>query len=86
MRFCDLKQKEVINCRDGARLGFVNDLIFEPKDGRIIKLIIPGPGKFFGCIGRVSEYVISFKHIVKIGEDIIIVNVDCEEVLEKCKD
>lgn len=86
MRFCELKQKEVINCRDGARLGFVNDLVFEPCNGKIIKIIVPGPGRFCGCIGRVSEYIIGYNQIVKIGEDIIIVDVNCEEVLEKCRD
>ncbi len=30
MRFCELKEKEVINCKDCQRLGFVADIEFIP--------------------------------------------------------
>lgn len=86
MRFSDLRQKEVINCRDGIRLGFVADLEFEECSGRIIKIIVPGPGRFCGCIGRISEYCIEYCQIVKIGADLIIVDIDLKEALIKCKD
>lgn len=86
MRFTELKQKEVINCKDGARLGFVTDLEFEECNGKILKIIVPGPGRIWGCIGRVSEYCILYHQIVKIGSDIIIVDVDLKEALIKCKD
>ena len=34
MRICELKQKEVINIRDGARLGYVFDLEMDLACGK----------------------------------------------------
>lgn len=85
MRFLELRQKEVINCRDGCRMGFVSDLEFNEKTGQICQLIIPGPGKFFGCLGKNPEYCICYNEIVRIGSDIIIVDVDPAETKERCK-
>lgn len=85
MRIYDLKQKEVINECDCKRLGYVADLDFDIHSGCIYAIIIPGPGRICGIFGRDMEYVIPFKSIKQIGPDIIIVSVDEEEVLVKCK-
>ncbi len=83
IRFSDFKDKEVINCRDGVRLGFVCDLIFDAKNGNIIKIIIPGPCKIWGMLGRDNEYIISFCCIKQIGEDVILVDIDAQNCLIK---
>ncbi len=85
MCFSELRQKEVINCRDCVRLGYVVDLEFDPCSGRIQKIIVPGPGRFFGCFCTCRQYVIPFCKIVRIGPDIVLVDVDVEEVLIKCE-
>ncbi len=75
MRFRDLKQREVINARDCKRLGFVSDLTFDECTGQICNLIIPGPSKFCGCIGKEADVVIPFCNIQCIGHDVILVDV-----------
>ncbi|RCX15498.1 YlmC/YmxH family sporulation protein [Anaerobacterium chartisolvens] len=75
-RSLELKQKEVINISDGRRLGFVSDVIINLEDGRLDAIVIPGAGKFFGIIGKDSEIVIVWDNIKKIGEDIILVDMD----------
>lgn len=85
MRFCELRTKEVINCCDGQRLGFVADIEFNPDTGKIHKIIIPGPCKIWGILGRDHEYIIDFCCIKQIGPDVILVEVDAEKCLEKCK-
>lgn len=77
----DLKQKEVINIRDGARLGFVSDVDINIKTGCVTKIIIAGPCKVFGLFGRETEYVINWCDIKRIGDDIILVDVDVDCVL-----
>ena len=72
--FNELRCKEVINIRDGRKLGYVDDAELETVGGNIISLIIPGPGKFFGLFGRGEAYVVAWKDIEKIGDDIILVN------------
>ena len=52
MRVCELREKEVINVCDGEKLGNVCDVDFDVKTGRICSLIIPGPCKVFGILGR----------------------------------
>ena len=83
MRMSELKEKEVINCRDGERLGYVYDLIFDAETGNILKIIIPGPCKIWGILGRDQEYVISYHCIKQIGADVILVDIDAEKAL--CK-
>ena len=84
MRMCDLKEKEVINCRDGERLGYVCDIEFDINAGVIINLIVPGPCKIWGILGRDHEYIISFCNIKQIGTDVILVDVDIDKCLVKC--
>lgn len=83
MRFCEFQKKEVINVCDCKCLGNVCDLEFDEHDGCIRTIIVPGPAKFFGCVGREFELHIPWCKIVKIGPDIILVNIDEKEVQKK---
>lgn len=85
MRLCELKQKEVINADDCKRLGFVGDVDFNMETGCMIAIIVSGPGCFCGFLGREKEYIIPFCDIIKVGEDIILVDVKKKKVEEKCK-
>jgi YlmC/YmxH family sporulation protein len=85
MRICDLRQKEVINMCSCERLGCVADIDIDCKTGQVLSIIIPGPCKFCGILGRDKEFVIPFNCICQIGSDIILVRVDIEEVLQKCR-
>ena len=81
VRVYDLKQKEVINMADGSRLGFVADVEFDLKSGKVEAVIIPGPGKMFGVFGHEQEFRIKWGDIDQIGDDLIIVNADPDEIL-----
>ena len=74
-KLTELRCKEVINTRNGERLGFVGDLRIECDSGRIVDIIVPAgsPLPFFSR----EEYVIPWCAIEKIGEDAILVNYDC---------
>ena len=75
MRLCDLKEKEVINICNCKCLGFVVDLDIDACNGCILALIIPGCGRCWGLFGRESEIVIPWNQVVKIGPDIILVEI-----------
>ena len=51
-RFQELRDKEVIHVCEGARLGYVNDLVVDICCGRVTALIVPGPCRFLGLFGR----------------------------------
>jgi YlmC/YmxH family sporulation protein len=75
-RSSDFRQKEVINISDGKRLGFVSDVEIDLEEGKIDAIILPGVGKLFGLLGKDNEFVIPWEKITKIGEDIILVDLD----------
>lgn len=80
-RFSGLKCKEVVCICDGARLGYVCDVEVDIKNGCICAIIVPGPSRCFGLIGRHEDYVIPWHAIRQIGDDIILVDAD----LSKCR-
>jgi len=83
MRIYDLRQKEIINIKDGTRFGFVADLEIDEEKGCIDAIIVPGPARVLGVFGRDSEYIIPWDAIKQVGEDIILVDVDVDECLEE---
>ena len=79
-RFTALSCKEVINVTDGCRLGYTSDLELDLECGRVIALIVPKPGRFFGLWGSHEIYVIPWACIRRIGSDLILVDVNPKEV------
>ena len=75
-RVTDLKCKEVVCINDGCRLGFVSDIEVELPDGQVRAIVVPGRCKFFGLFFRQDDFVIPWRHICRIGDDIILV--DCK--------
>ena len=71
--YSDLRDKEVICVQDGRRLGYVCDLELDPVVGKICALIVPGSVSFFSFAKR-PRCCIPWEHIVRIGDDIILVS------------
>lgn len=74
--FSELRRKEVINICDGARLGCICDLELDQCTGVISAIVVPGQSRFFGILKSAEELVIPYCKIVKIGEDVILVDVN----------
>ena len=71
LSFSELRTKEVVNTQDGRKLGKVCDVVLCYPENRWIGLIVPS-GRGFG---KKQELFLELKNIVKIGEDVILVNV-----------
>ena len=82
--YSDFRCREVVNICDGCRLGYVRDLEIDTQSGRVLSIIVPGPGRFFGLLGRECDYVIPWPCIRQIGEDIILVEAVLEKVSRPC--
>ncbi|MHB9145195.1 MAG: YlmC/YmxH family sporulation protein [Symbiobacteriia bacterium] len=78
-KISDLRQRDVINIMDGKRLGLVSDVDVDPETGRIIALIVPGPGRFLGIFGGGADFIIHWHKIVRIGPDVILVDLNHDE-------
>ncbi len=75
-RYSALRQKEVINIVDGARLGFICDVVLDVCTGKICAIVVPGPSKFSFFFRGERDQVIPWKNIRKIGENVILVEID----------
>ncbi|MBQ9941345.1 MAG: YlmC/YmxH family sporulation protein [Clostridia bacterium] len=86
-----LKEKEVINIRDGSRLGYPCDIKFDLCTGRVTAIILPEHTGLWGVMGKDEGKVIPWDSIEKIGDDIILVKCevfvkcDCEEHPKKSR-
>ena len=70
MRLSDLQHKEIVNIVDGKRIGIIIDVIVNDK-GYISTLVLEDRrGRKFSR----EEYNILWSQIVKIGDDIILVD------------
>lgn len=76
MKISDFQTKDVINIVDGKKLGQVNDLELDLRQGRIESIVVPSQSKFFGFFGGGGEVVIPWRSIVKIGMDVVLVKLD----------
>ena len=71
----DFRKKEVINIKDGRRLGFVQDVTADLKSGMIKEIIVPGDNKLFGLFSNNEEIVIPWNAIICISDEIILVEI-----------
>ena len=76
VRIFDFRQKEVINISDGKRLGYIVDAIIDEEKGTVSAFVIPPQSKVFGIFGKESECIIPWENIRKIGEDIVLVEIN----------
>lgn len=85
MTLYELRQKEVINCCDGHKIGYVCDVEIDIQCCKVKGFIIPGPCKLYGFLGREKEYVIPCECVRRIGTDVILIEVNLEETIRECE-
>lgn len=73
-RINDLKDKYVINVRNGSRLGFVADAQIDTAGAVVSALVIKGRLRLWGLLGREEDIIVKWSDIEVIGEDTILVN------------
>ena len=77
MKNCQsLLDKEVINIRDGCRMGCVCDIVVNVKLGTVAYIIVPIDGGF----------LINWCNVVQVGDDVILVDVCIADVIKICED
>ncbi|KUO52268.1 MAG: YlmC/YmxH family sporulation protein [Desulfitibacter sp. BRH_c19] len=78
MKLSDLLGKEIINIYDGARLGTIgdSDLMIDRDSGFVDSILLPNPNGFLRVFGERSTLTIPWEAIKKIGDQVIIVELD----------
>ena len=75
-RFCDIRDKKVINIFDGRCIGHVFDLVIDCVTGTICAIIVPGCGRLRSYFLGGEDIIIPWNKVIKIGEDVILVELD----------
>ena len=73
LSFCELKSKEIVNVKSGAKMGKPIDMIFAANGTCVLGIVAPGVRKLFR---PVEDIFIPWKNITKIGSDVILVDID----------
>ncbi|MGB4438768.1 MAG: YlmC/YmxH family sporulation protein [Sedimentibacter sp.] len=82
----DIMEKDVVNIKNGEVIGKFDDVEIDTKVGKILAFYIEEASKFMGMMGRSKARRIKWEEILKIGMDVIIVNVDDEINNSRIKD
>ncbi|MBQ3161854.1 MAG: YlmC/YmxH family sporulation protein [Oscillospiraceae bacterium] len=72
----EMRNKEIINIKNGARLGYVDDVEFETETASIKSFIVYGRTRFFGFLGREDDLIITCDEIEVVGVDTILISAD----------
>ncbi len=72
--FKELEAKDVINVVDGKNLGNICDMSLEIGPGRILSITTKKAGGLFSFFKKESGIIIAWDQVVKIGDDVVIVN------------
>lgn len=83
MRFSELCEKEVVNMADCKCVGYVADMEFDECTGCVRGLIVPQPGHCWGVFGPSVEYCIPWNRVIRIGPDIVLVDVCLKDAVIK---
>lgn len=81
LSFKDLKKREVINVSDGRSLGSIINILLDFPEGVLSGIMVPGKRSkgLFGFLNRTEEFI-GVSKILKIGNDVILVDLKCGDV------
>ncbi|MBQ3219060.1 MAG: YlmC/YmxH family sporulation protein [Clostridia bacterium] len=81
LSYNDLRKRDVINISDGRCLGRIIDLRLCFPEGVLIGIVVPGRKTrgFFRLFDK-SELYIDESRIIKIGGDVILVDINCGDL------
>ena len=82
MTLSELRTKDVVNALDGRRMGKVMDIEFDERDGHVEALVVPGEFKMTSMLrGEKCGIVIPWQRICKIGENVILVELEPGDIV-----
>lgn len=81
VKISDLRMRDVVNVLDGKKLGHIIDIDLDLEKGRVLAFILPGKIRGWSIFARREEIVVPWDKIVRIGRDVILVEIaSCSEI------
>lgn len=75
-KITDLNRKDIINTKNGAKLGPVKDVHVDLAEGKVRAIVIEGQRRFFNLLSTGQDTVIPWEKIKMVGVDAVLVEVD----------
>ena len=75
-RIAELRNKEVINVKNGERIGFIGDIEVDTQSARVASVVVYGRLRWMGLLGREKDFVIPWRDITLFGSDAVLVQYD----------
>ena len=78
MKLSDLQNKDIVNVNDGRNIGNIIDVKIDESSGSIVSFVIEPNKNFFRLFNKsgINDTEIKWHSITKIGEDVILVNIN----------
>ncbi len=76
MKLSELQRKDIINIKDGKKIGKIIDVEFDQTNGYMIKFIIEKAHFMRNLFTSNEEVTIKFSQIKKMGEDVILIDIN----------
>ena len=75
MKLSELQKKDIVNIKNGKKIGKIIDVEFDINTGYLIRFVIEKPF-FVKNIFNIEEVItIKFTQIKKLGEDVILIDI-----------
>lgn len=75
MKLSELQRKDIINIKDGKKVGKIIDVEFDPSSGYLVHFVIERVHFMRNLFTNTEELTINFTQIKKLGEDVILIDI-----------
>lgn len=72
----DLLERDIVNIKNGEIIGRFDDVEIDATKGVITAFYIEEVSRFLGILGKSKSRRVKWEDIIRIGVDVILVNVD----------
>jgi YlmC/YmxH family sporulation protein len=75
MKLSELQKKDIINIKDGKKIGKIIDVEFDVNSGYMVHFVIEKAHFVRNLFNTTEDLNIKFTQIKKLGEDVILIDI-----------
>ncbi len=75
MKLSELQKKDIINIKDGKKIGRIIDVEFDVNNGYMIHFVIEKAHIIRNIFNNSEDICIKYTQIKKMGEDVILIDI-----------
>lgn len=83
LRVTELKQWDVVDISNGKNMGAIKDIEIDLSTGVVVAITVSSTESMFGIFGKNNELAIPWKNIVKVGEDVVLVSTENNNIAQE---